>query len=106
MNTEERFLKAVKENYQKAMQQNVRISPRELAELKNGTFLKNVRDRTTKNRVSDSFDTLSEAGLLQWSVEALVTDSRFGALFTDAQADFCLQVLLDEGFYGTVPGKG
>lgn len=106
MSTEEKFVSTVRENYQKAALQRVRISPRELAELEKGTFLKMFRERLDRSRLSDCFDALSAAGLLHLSAEALVTDKRFGELFTDAQADFCLQVLLDEGFYGFVPGKG
>ena len=59
-----------------------------------------VRGLIAKGRTSDGFETLQAAGRLELSPEALVTGQKFGALFTDEEADFCLQALLDAGYYG------
>ena len=51
-------------------------------------------------RLSDNFDALADAGRLDLSAEALVVSREFGPLFSDEEADFCLQALLQAGFYG------
>ena len=38
--------------------------------------------------------------LTELSPEALVVSKEFGPLFSDEEADFCLQALLQAGFYG------
>ena len=49
----------------------------------------------------DAFaDALADAGHLELSPEALVVSKEFGPLFSDEEADFCLQALLQAGFYG------
>lgn len=53
-----------------------------------------------KSRLSDNFDALADAGRLDLSAEALVVSREFGPLFSDEEADFCLQALLQAGFYG------
>lgn len=51
------------------------------------------------NRESDGFAALMDAGRLDLSLEALATDRRFTALFTDGEANTALMRLLDAGFY-------
>jgi hypothetical protein len=38
-------------------------------------------------------------GHLELSPEALVVQGKFGPLFTDEEADFCLAVLCEAGYY-------
>ena len=52
-----------------------------------------------RNRCSDGFDALAAKGQLGLSLEALATDKRFTALFTDEQANTALGRLLDAGYY-------
>ena len=59
-----------------------------------------VKEYLRRGRVSDNFDDLADKKLLRLSVEALVCGKQFGQLFTDEEADFCLQALLEAGFYG------
>ena len=54
----------------------------------------------SRGRLSDCFDALADAGHLELSPEALVVSKEFGPLFSDEEADFCLQALLQAGFYG------
>jgi len=53
----------------------------------------------TGNRESDGFAALEQAKRLDLSLEALATDKRFTALFTDEEANNALMRLLDAGFY-------
>jgi hypothetical protein len=49
--------------------------------------------------VSDLFDGLAKIGHLELSPEALAVQGKYGALFTDEEANFCLSVLCEAGFY-------
>lgn len=59
-----------------------------------------VSAQLKSRRLSDNFDALADAGRLDLSAEALVVSREFGPLFSDEEADFCLQALLQAGFYG------
>ena len=61
--------------------------------------LKTARYLLSGSRCSDGFDALAAKGALGLSLEALATDKRFTALFTDEQANTALQRLLDAGYY-------
>ena len=50
------------------------------------------------NRLSDGFNLLQAKGQLGLSLEALVVDKRFTALFTDEEANTALQRLLSAGY--------
>lgn len=59
-----------------------------------------VSAQLKSRRLSDNFDALADAGRLDLSAEALVVSREFGPLFSDEEADFCLQALLQAEFYG------
>lgn len=59
-----------------------------------------VKEMIKRGKGSENFEKLQNAGKLVFSVEALVTKSEFGQLFTDQEVDFCLAALCDCGFYG------
>ncbi len=73
----------------------VRMRPVEAADA-----LRSAHRMLSGNRTSDGFVRLAELGHLEWSLEALAVDSRYTALFSDAEADEALQRLMDAGFYG------
>ena len=50
------------------------------------------------SRLSDGFNELAARGQLKLSLEALVIDKRFTALFTDEEANEALSRLLDAGY--------
>ena len=50
------------------------------------------------SRLSDGFNALSAKGQLKLSLEALVIDKRFTALFTDEEANEALMRLLEAGY--------
>ena len=49
-------------------------------------------------RLSDGFNELAAKGQLKLSLEALVIDKRFTALFTDEEANEALMRLLEAGY--------
>ena len=50
------------------------------------------------SRLSDGFNELATRGALNYSLEALVVDKRFTALFTDEEANEALMRLLEAGY--------
>ena len=50
------------------------------------------------SRLSDGFNELAAKGTLKLSLEALVVDKRFTALFTDEEANEALMRLLEAGY--------
>jgi hypothetical protein len=92
---EEKFVEAWLTNRAKAAQLGVRMRPVEAAEA-----MKTARRWLSGTRQSDGFAILADKKHLELSLEALVVDKRFTALFTDEEANTALQRLLMEGYYG------
>jgi len=61
--------------------------------------LKTAHRALSGNRESDSFAALADKKRLDLSLEALATDKRFTALFSDEEANNALMRLLDAGYY-------
>ena len=91
---EEKFVAAWLENRAKAAKLGVRLRPVEAAEA-----MKTARRWLSGNRESDGFGILADKRHLELSLEALVVDKRFTALFTDEEANTALQRLLMAGYY-------
>ena len=92
---EEKFVEAWLANRAKAAQLGVRMRPVEAAEA-----MKTARRWLSGTRQSDGFAILADKKHLELSLEALVVDKRFTALFTDEEANTAVQRLLMEGYYG------
>ena len=60
--------------------------------------VKTAKRTLSGNRLSDGFNLLQAKGQLGLSLEALVVDKRFTALFTDDEANTALLRLLDAGY--------
>ena len=60
--------------------------------------LKTARRILSGSRLSDGFNDLQRCGHLELSLEALVIDRRFTALFTDLEANEALARLLEAGY--------
>ena len=60
--------------------------------------LKTAKRTLSGNRLSDGFNQLLACGHLELSLEALVIDKRYTALFTDEEANTALFRLLDAGY--------
>lgn len=91
---EEKFIAAWAANREKAQALGIRMRP-----VAPEDALKTARYLLDRNRASDGFDALAARGQLALSLEALATDKRFTALFTDEQANTALQRLLDAGYF-------
>ncbi|MBE6959069.1 MAG: hypothetical protein E7447_07980 [Ruminococcaceae bacterium] len=61
--------------------------------------LKTAHRALSGNRESDGFAALADKKRLDLSLEALATDKRFTALFSDEEANNALMRLLDAGYY-------
>ena len=60
--------------------------------------VKTAKQTLSGNRLSDGFNLLQAKGQLGLSLEALVVDKRFTALFTDEEANEALGRLLEAGY--------
>jgi len=89
---EEKFIAAWQANREKAAALGVRMRPVEKAEA-----LKQAHRLLSGSRTSDGFDLLAQKGQLKLSLEALVVDKRFTALFSDDEANEALSRLLCAG---------
>lgn len=90
---EQKFIAAWAANREKAAALGVRMRP--VAE---EDAMKTAHRALTGNRVSDGFSILADKRHLELSLEALVVDKRFTALFTDEEANNALMRLLDAGY--------
>ena len=90
---EQKFIAAWAENREKAARMGVRMRPVEDADA-----LKTAHRALSGNRTSDGFNILADKRHLELSLEALVVDKRFTALFTDEEANTALFRLLDAGY--------
>ena len=90
---EQKFIAAWAENREKAIKLGVRMRPVEEADA-----MKTAHRALSGNRASDGFTILADKRHLELSLEALVVDKRFTALFTDEEANAALFRLLDAGY--------
>ena len=90
---EEKFVAVWLANRQKAVQIGIRMRPVEASEA-----MKTAHRWLTGSRESDGFAILADKHHLELSLEALVIDKRFTALFTDDEANTALQRLLSAGY--------
>ena len=90
---EEKFIAAWQANREKAAALGVRMRP-----VDKNDAMKQAHRLLSGTRVSDGFDQLAEKKQLKLSLEALVVDKRFTALFTDEEANEALSRLLSAGY--------
>ena len=89
---EEKFLAAWAQNREKAAALGVRMRPVD------ADAMKNAHRIMSSNRESDGFSLLAQKNRLDISLEALVIDKRFTALFSDDEANEALDRLLTAGY--------
>ncbi len=92
---EEQFIAAWLSARQQAADRGIRLRP-----VAADTALQTAHRWLSGSRESDGFGILADKKLLKWSLEALVVDKRFTALFTDEEANVALQRLLSAEYYG------
>lgn len=90
---EQKFIAAWAAARQKADGLGVKMRP-----IKEEEALKSAHRTLSGNRLSDGFNSLQACGHLELSLEALVVDKRFTALFTDEEANEALMRLLEAGY--------
>jgi hypothetical protein len=90
---EEKFVAVWLANRQKAVQLGIRMRPVEAEKA-----MDTARRWLSGSRESDGFNILADKRHLELSLEALVIDKRFTALFTDDEANTALQRLLAAGY--------
>ena len=86
---EEKFIAAFEQNRAKATLLGVRMRPLDV---------KGAKRCLSGTRLSDGFNELAAKNMLKLSLEALVVDKRFTALFTDEEANEALMRLLEVGY--------
>ena len=86
---EEKFIAAFEQNRAAALLLGIRMRAQDL---------KGAKRILSGSRLSDGFNDLKVKGQLKLSLEALVIDKRFTALFTDEEANEALMRLLDAGY--------
>ena len=87
---EQKFIAAFEANRAEAEKLGARMRP---------VDVKSAKRTLSGSRSSDGWGVLAAKGRLDLSLEALVVDKRFTALFTDEEANEALNRLLDAGFY-------
>ena len=90
---EQKFTAAWAANRAKAEALGVKMRPVAAEEA-----VKSAKRILSGNRLSDGFNLLQAKGQLGLSLEALVVDKRFTALFTDEEANEALMRLLEVGY--------
>lgn len=90
---EQKFAAAWAANRAKAEGLGVKMRPVEAADA-----VKTAKRMLSGNRLSDGFNQLQAKGQLDLSLEALVVDKRYTALFTDEEANEALMRLLEVGY--------
>ena len=86
---EEKFIAAFESNRTAAALMGIRMRPLDL---------KSAQRILSGTRLSDGFNELKAREELKLSLEALVIDKRFTALFTDEEANEALMRLLEAGY--------
>jgi hypothetical protein len=90
---EEKFIAAWMAARENATRIGVRMRP-----VAADTALQTAHRCLNGHRESDGFGILADKRHLEWSLEALVIDKRFTALFSDEEANTALQRLLAAGY--------
>ena len=86
---EEKFIAAWENNRAAANLMGVRMRPLDV---------KGAKRILSGSRLSDGFNELKAKNMLKLSLESLVVDKRFTALFSDEEANEALMRLLDAGY--------
>ena len=86
---EEKFIAAWEQNRAAANLMGIRMRTLDV---------KSAKRILAGSRLSDGFNELAAKGALKLSLEALVVDKRFTALFTDEEANEALMRLLEAGY--------
>ena len=90
---EQKFIEAWMDARERAQRIGVRLRP-----MNPDTAMQLAHRSLQGHRESDGFNILADKGHLEFSLEALVVDKRFTALFSDDEANTALMRLLENGY--------
>lgn len=93
------FQKEAMTNAQAAMLAHGAPTKRLLQNLETHGGVETARELAKKHRLSDGFDALRLCGHLELSLEALMTKGKYGSLFSDEEVNWCLDVLMEAGYF-------
>lgn len=93
------FEKALKQNIEKANAVCGRQPERFLAQAEKSGAVNAVHQLVRRGQLSETFGPLADCGHLEFSIEAAVIDSRFGALFSDDEVNACFDLLCEYGYF-------
>ncbi len=99
MTLEQTFQKEALEQAQTAMLSHGCPTKRLYQTLETRGGVETARELAKKHRVSDGFEALRQCGHLDLSLEALMVKGKYGSLFTDAEINWCFEVLVDAGYF-------
>ena len=98
MTKNDAFDKAWTERCQKAQELGIPMK-RTLESIESFGGVETARRIFARRRNSDGFAALAKLGRLDLSLETLVLEPAYGGLFSDEEANFALESLLDGGYY-------
>lgn len=99
MKIKEEFQLQAMKNAQTAMLEHGAPTKRLVQTLSERGGVETVQELFKRHRVSDGFDALCKLNLGQLTLEALVIQGKYGALFTDEEVNYCLDVLMQAGYF-------
>ena len=99
MNAVQNFQKEAMVNAQTAMLAHGCPTKRLCENLQKYGGVETARELAKKHRVSDGFEALRQCGHLELTLEALMVQGKYGALFTDEEINWCFAVLVEAGYY-------
>ena len=99
MTAAQTFLIKAIENAQTALLAHGCPTKRLIANLQAYGGAETVKELARKRRVSDGFDALVTCGHPELTLEALAIQGKYGSLFTDEEINWCLEVLVEAGYF-------
>lgn len=99
MNLAQSFQQEALRNAQTAMLSYGAPTRRLFQTLQEKGGVETAKENAQRHRVSDGFDALTRCRHLELSLEALMTQGKYGSLFTDDEVNWCLDVLMEAGYY-------
>lgn len=101
-------MSALEKQFQEELIKNCQLAEKECSGYRSARFLqivekfgavKTAKEIIRKGRTSDDFEKLQEAGLLKYTMEALIVKAQYGDLFTDDEVNSCYEILCEYGYY-------
>ena len=99
MKIKDEFLLLAIKQAQTAMLEHGAPTKRLMETLSSRGGVETVQELCKRHRASDGFDFLCSKNLGKLTLEALVVQGKYGALFTDDEVNHCLDLLMQAGHF-------